>query len=115
MLRAIYENIQGGHEVRKNLIELKKLLKEESNRMAFIYYLAGSYTLLYKLLEDEDAKVRKNTALIMGELAVPEFVDKLFEAYIKEDKLFVKGDYLVALSHLDYRHLLEELKERLSF
>ena len=67
------------------------------------------------MLEDEDAKVRKNTALIMGELAVPEFVDKLFEAYIKEDKLFVKGDYLVALSHLDYRHLLEELKERLSF
>ena len=78
MIRVIYENILNQQDVRKNLIELKKLLKEESNRIAFIYYLAGNYSLLYKLLEDEDAKVRKNVALIMGELAIAEFMDKLY-------------------------------------
>ena len=103
MLRAIYENIQGGHEVRKNLIELKKLLKEESNRMAFIYYLAGDYNLFYELLENEDAKVRKNMALIMGELGDQSFMQALYKAYQTEDKLFVKADYLTALSKLDYR------------
>ena len=115
MLRALYENIQNKQEVRKNLIELKKLLKEESSRIAFIYYLAGDYSLLYDLLEDEDAKVRKNVALIMGELGIPEFLDYLYKAYEKEDKLFVKADYLEALSHLDYRPLLENFKEHLAF
>ena len=113
MLRAIYEEIQSGQDIRKNLIELKKLLKEESNRIAFIYYLAGDYNLFYQLIEDEDAKVRKNMALIMGELGDQAFMIPLYEAYQKEDKLFVKPDYLTALSKLDYRELLEDLKKRL--
>ncbi len=114
MLRAIYEDIQRGQEIRKNLIELKKLLKEESNCMAFIYYLAGDYKLFYELLENEDAKVRKNMALIMGELGDQSFMKALYKAYQTEDKLFVKADYLTALSKLDYRELLEDLKERLT-
>lgn len=115
MLRALYEEIQNKQEVRKNLIELRKILKEESNRIAFIYYLAGDYSLLYQLLEDEDAKVRKNVALIMGELGIEEFLDSLYKAYEREEKLFVKSDYLTALSRLDYRPLLEQFKERLAF
>ena len=114
MLRAIYEDIQRGQEIRKNLIELKKLLKEESNKRAFIYYLAGDYNLFYELLENEDAKVRKNMALIMGELGDQSFMQALYKAYQTEDKLFVKADYLTALSKLDYRELLEDLKECLT-
>lgn len=115
MLRALYEKIQDRQDVRKNLIELKKLLKEESNRIAFIYYLAGDYSLLCELLEEEDAKVRKNVALIMGELGIEAFLEVLYKAYEKEDKLFVKADYLSAISRLDYRPLLEKLKEHLAF
>lgn len=115
MLREIYENIVNGVEVRQNLITLKKELKQENNKMALLYYLAGQYEILYKLLEDEDAKVRKNVVLIMGELAVPEFVDKIYDAYNKEEKLFIKADYLTALKHFDYRSLVESLKERLDF
>ncbi|MBE6025060.1 MAG: methyltransferase domain-containing protein [Cellulosilyticum sp.] len=115
MLRETYEQIKDGVDVRKNLIELKKALKQDSNKMALSYYLAGEYDIFYKLLEHEDAKVRKNTALIMGELAVSEFLKPLFTAYQREDKLFVKADYLVAIRHLDYRNILEELKERLDF
>ena len=115
MLREIYENIVNGVEVRQNLITLKKELKQESNKMALLYHLAGQYEVLYKLLQNEDAKIRKNVVLIMGELAVPEFMDKIYEAYNQEEKLFVKPDYLVALKHFDYRSLVESLKERLDF
>ena len=41
MLRETYEKIKNGVDVRKNLIELKSELKEDSNRMALSYYLAG--------------------------------------------------------------------------
>lgn len=115
MLRKKYEQIVNGIEVRKNLIDIKKELKQDSNRMALLYYMAGDYQVLFELLEDEDPKIRKNVALIMGELAIPEFKKILYKAYVKEEKLFVKADYLNALKHFDYRDLVDELKERLDF
>lgn len=115
MIKSIYQNIVNQQDVRKNLIVLRKELKEDDNITAFFNHLAGEYSVLYALLEAEDAKIRKNIALIMGELAVPEFMNKLYEAYQKEDKLFVKSDYLVAIRQFDYRSLLEELKKRLDF
>ena len=115
MLRENYEQDKNRIDVRKKLIEIKKELKQEKKKIAFLYYVAGDYEVLYKLLENEDAKVRKNTALIMGELGVSEFMMPLMDAYKKEDKLFVKSDYLTAIRHFDYREVLEELKERLDF
>ncbi len=115
MLRETYERIKNGEDVRKNLIELKAALKEDGNKMALSYYLAGEYDVFYNLLEDEDAKVRKNVALIMGLLGLQEFMIPLYKAYQKEDKLFVKADYLTAIKYLDYREILEDLKERLDF
>ena len=115
MLRETYEQIKSGVEVRKNLINLKQELKQSDKKMAFLYYLAGDYTTFYRLIEDEDAKVRKNVALIMGELGVQSFLKVLFYAYETEEKLFVKADYLTAMSKLDYREIISELKERLEF
>lgn len=115
MITQIYENIRNGQDVRKNLIELRKEIKDDVKKRVFFYELDGDYTILYKLLDDEDAKVRKNVALIMGELGVSSFIDKLYEAYEKEEKLFVKPDYLAAISHYDYSDLLEDLKARLHF
>ncbi|MDF2594651.1 MAG: methylase [Clostridia bacterium] len=115
MIRDIYQNIVQEQEVRKHLIALRKELKEGANKKAFLYQLGGDYTLLYKLLEDDDAKIRKNIALIMGELAVPEFMAPLYAAYQKEDKLFVKSDYLTAIRQFDYHGLLQAFKERLAF
>lgn len=115
MIKSIYQNIVNEQDVRKNLIALRKELKEGNHTTAFLNSLAEDYSVLYRLLEAEDAKTRKNAALIMGELGVPEFMDKLYSAYEKEDKLFVKSDYLVALRQFDYRPLLEALKQRLDF
>ena len=115
MLRETYEQIQNGIDVRKNLIDLKSALKQDNNKMALSYYLAGEYEVLYRLLEDEDAKVRKNAALIMGMLGIQDFMKPLYNAYQREEKLFVKADYLTAIKHLDYRDILDKLKERLDF
>lgn len=115
MIKAIYENIVAEQDVRKNLIELRKEIKDKPAKNALIKEFAGQYEVLYGLLAHEDAKVRKNVALIMGELALPQFMNKLYEAYEKEEKLFVKSDYLIALKAFDYRELLEPLKKRLDF
>ncbi|MDU7538226.1 MAG: RNA methyltransferase, partial [Peptostreptococcaceae bacterium] len=87
MITELYKQVVQGNEVRKNLIELRKLIKDYHNKRAFMYELDGDYSTLYTLLEDEDAKIRKNVALIMGELSIPEFMDKLYAAYEKEEKL----------------------------
>lgn len=113
MIRDTFEKIKDQNDTRQNLIKLRAELKEGHNKAALLYQLGGNYTIFEQLLENEDAKVRKNTALIMGELAVPEFLNKLMEAYYKETQLFVRSSYLTALSELDYNSILPELKERL--
>lgn len=113
MIKSIYEKILNKEDVRKNLIALRQELKDKGNEKIFKDLLNGDYTLFFELLESEDAKTRRNAALIMGELAIQEFMLPLYEAYEKETKLFVKADYLVALRHLDYAPLLPSLKEHL--
>lgn len=115
MLRATFQNIVENRDVRKNLILLKEMLREDvkkdsHNREALLYVIAGRYEVFRGLLQDEDAKVRKNTALIMGELAVPEFAEILYEAYNNETQRFVKSSYLSALKNMDYSELLPKLR-----
>lgn len=117
MLRATFQNIVDHVEVRKNLIFLKELLREDEtknshNREALLYVMSGNYDVLIELLSDEDPKIRKNTALIMGELAIPEFLDVLYESYLAETQLFVKSSYLQAIQNLEHESLLPKLKER---
>ena len=113
MITIIYENILNNQDVRKNLITLRQELKEKENKALFLELLKGDYTLFNQLLASEDAKTRRNTALIMGELALPELMQPVYEAYEKEDKLFVKADYLVALRHFEYTPFLPDLRDRL--
>jgi len=114
MIRDTFENIIQQIDIRKNLIQLRAELKEGFNKAAFLYQVGADYSIFDKLLENEDAKVRKNTALIMGMLAVPHFLDKLYEAYRKEDQLFVKSSYLTAMKAFEYGELIPYFKERLS-
>ncbi|ROR29437.1 putative RNA methylase family UPF0020 [Mobilisporobacter senegalensis] len=113
MIRELYENIINNNEVRKNLIELKKEIKDENNRRALAYMLGKDYSVFYGLLTSEDPKVRKNTVLIMGELGDNEFLQPLFKAYQEEVQMFVKSAYLAAISFLNYLELVPELKSLL--
>jgi len=114
MVREYYEKICAGDEIRANLIRLRDELKEESNRREFAYLLGGDFSLLCSLLQQEDPKVRKNVALVLGKLESEDLLPILFEAYKKEETLYIRADYLKAMSGLDFRPLSEELRERLS-
>ena len=115
MIRDTFDNIKQGQDIRQNLIKLKAEIKEEFQKTSLLYYMGGDYSVFDKLLTDEDAKVRKNTALIMGELKVPIFLDKLYQAYHVESQLFVKSSYLAAMKGFNCTSLLPDLKERLDF
>ncbi|WP_313134189.1 TRM11 family SAM-dependent methyltransferase [Anaerocolumna sp.] len=112
MIRDLFDSIKQGQDVRQNLIKLKAELKEEFQKTSLLYYMGGDYSILEELLTHEDAKVRKNAALIMGELKIPAFLHRLYHAYEVENQLFVKSAYLTALKGFDYTNLLPALKER---
>jgi tRNA G10 N-methylase Trm11 len=114
MIRDTFERIKQNTDIRQNLIQLRSELKESYNKSALLYQLSADCTIFEELLKHEDAKVRKNAALIIGELKLPSFLEKLMEAYKTETKLFVKSAYLTALKGFDYKELIPELKERLT-
>ncbi|WP_053985593.1 methyltransferase [Niameybacter massiliensis] len=113
MIQTLYSNICAGQNVRKSLIELRQLIKDANNKRAFYYELDGDFSVLESLLQDEDAKVRKNVVLIMGDLKIEDFKPLLLKAYENEEKLFIRSDYLTALSCFDCSDLQEVLKTRL--
>lgn len=115
MIRELWDKIKNKEDVRQNLIQIKTLLKEGQNKFALLYYLGNDFRTFDELLENEDAKVRKNTALVMGQLGVEGFMKTLYEAYEKENTLFVKSSYLTAIREFDYRSLLPRIKERLEY
>lgn len=67
MFRNYLDKIERDEDVRKNLIELRKLLKTEPGSAAWQRDRQRCLSLMLKLLKHEDAKVRKNAALILGE------------------------------------------------
>lgn len=115
MILDTYQLIKDEIDVRKNLIQLKSELKEGQNKSTLLYHMNVDYSLLEKLLIDSDPKIRKNVALIMGELGVPCFTELLFKAYEREEQLFIKSSYLVALNQMDYECFIPQLKERLNY
>ncbi len=114
MVKEQFEHLKNGQDLRKNLIELKQELKGEAARRELLALLAGDYSLFTGLLENQEPKVRKNAALILGKLRQDENVKALYQAYEKEQQLFVKSDYLKALMELDYSVCQAQLEERLA-
>ena len=113
MIRETYEKIVQGIDVRQNVSLLRKELKEENARPAFAYLLSGDFSVLEKLLTDEDAKTRKNTALLIGDLGDSRLLKALFSAYEKETTLFVRSSYLTAMKEFDCRAYLPVFKKQI--
>ena len=112
-LEQMLEMVKKDRDVRQNLIQIRQNISDESLRRSFMYLLGGDYTLLTDLLGHEDPKVRKNAALILGMTEDEDVLPALFDAWEKEETLFVREDYLKAASMLDYREYLPKLKERI--
>lgn len=112
-LEQLLEQIRKDRDVRRNLIDIRQNISDESLRRQFISGMAGDYSLLISLLAHEDPKVRKNAALILGMTGEESLLPVLFEAWEKEDTLFVREDYLKAISGMDYSAYLPKLEARI--
>ena len=100
MIEKYYEALQKRENLRENLVGLRAQIKDEAAKEQFVSMI-GDGGLLLELLEEEDPKVRKNVAMILGELEWMGAADALVTAYEREQTLFVKSTYLKALAYLD--------------
>lgn len=106
-----YEAICRGEEIRANLIELKKTCKDPEVAAGL---LEGEVdpSVIAALLGNDDAKIRKNAALLLGELGAQEDVEALYAAYEHETTRFVRSSYLTALKALDVTAYIDSLQAR---
>ncbi len=112
-MKQLIEQIQQNKDRRVSLITLRRNLKTTEGRLCFQKLTHGDYTFLMRCLADEDAKVRKNAALILGELHCQDALDVLMDAYEAEKQLFVKADYVKAMGMLECSAYLSLFRERL--
>lgn len=89
MIEKYYEALQKRENLRENLVGLRAQIKDEAAKEQFVSMI-GDGGLLLELLEEEDPKVRKNVAMILGELEWMGAADALVTAYEREQTLFVK-------------------------
>lgn len=87
---------------------LRQLIKAEEGKAQCISF-DGYAELFMRFLESEDAKTRKNAALLLGDLQVEEAVMPIWNQFQKEETEFVKGSYLEALGNLKVDDILPEL------
>ncbi len=113
MINQLYDAICRGIDVRQNLSGLRNECKDEKNRERILEFLAENDSVLYTLLTNPDAKVRKNTALLIGDLHYSAMTAPLFEAYEKEETHYIKSTYLSVLSKFDYTPYIESLQKHL--
>lgn len=116
MITELYEKLRQDTDMRQNLIAVKELLRGKDGareRDALVSYCGGDFSVLLACLSAEDAKARKNAALIIGELSVPKLLMPLWEAYGAEQTRFVRSAHLTALKNYDYTQLLPQLKDAL--
>lgn len=111
MIDGLFEQIRQQKDVRTALSGLRAAIKEDEN-YSRAADLIGDGEVLRPLLMSEDAKVRKNTAALIGDLELTELSDALFLAYQKEQTLFVRGTLLKALEDTNAYPYLEKLRER---
>lgn len=110
MLEKTYEELKQNINIRENLSLLRGQIKDDKLR-TWLLDKVGDGRFLTGFLEHEEPKVRKNAALLIGDLRLEEAAGSLFCAYEKENTLFVKSAYLLALGKLDASAYLIPLKE----
>lgn len=109
----IYKELSEQVNVRSNLSNLRQKIKDQDAQQSAYHWIADHEALFLEFLSNEDAKTRKNVALLIGDACYQPFMEALWKAYSKETTLFVKSAYLTALSHLDVKPLLKQLGTRL--
>lgn len=110
-MKNILEELQKQQNIRTGLSELRQLAKDDTIREQLVSEVAKNEALFLSFLKNEDAKTRKNAALLFGDLNYQKAMEGLYEAYEKETTLFVRASYLQALAEIDATDKLESLKQ----
>ena len=113
MIEKLYEDICKGNNRRTALSSLKQEIKDEKNKEKLMALTGNRMDEIMKCLVDEDAKVRKNAASVLGELQCQDALEVLLDAYEEEQQLFVRADYVKAMATLDCSEYLNVFHERL--
>ena len=113
MVQKIWSRILEGVDTRQNLSKLRELVKDNNNKEVCRKLVLENELILENLLESEDAKTRKNAALLIGDLQLTSMQMALWTAYEKEETLFVRSSYLIAMQKMDMTAFLKPVKARL--
>lgn len=113
MLKSYFEELLRGVQIRQNLSLIRNQMNEQENREEVILFVNEHADFFKELLQEEDAKIRKNVALLLGEVGNSAFLESIFEAYENEQTLFVKSSYLNAMEGFNYEEYLPRLKNHL--
>ena len=100
--------------IRTNLSSLRQEIKDSQKKETLYEVLSEQEEVFLSFLQNEDAKTRKNAALLLGDMAYQNALEALYEGYVSETTLFVKASYLQAMAELDVGEKLTSLKECLS-
>lgn len=98
-------NIKNNEQIRESLSGLKAVIQEDKS-IQEDYELKDKLTLL---LQDEDPKIRKSCAILLGHY--PHTIDILLDAYDHEETEYVKEAYLKGVSMQDCRSHIQNLKD----
>lgn len=115
-MEKIFKELQKKQNIRTNLSSLRQILKDaEKSKEASVLPQIQAFVeehegLVLSFLQNEDAKTRKNAALLLGDMSYQNGVLQLYEAYLAETTLFVRASYLQALAELDVADKIDELK-----
>lgn len=102
-----------GKNIRASLSGLRALIKDEANCLELKKALDGKMDVVISCLNSDDAKTRKNAVLLLGDLECEQAKESIYEAYLREETLFVNEAYLTSLSKLDVEAFVPDLKKRL--
>jgi SAM-dependent methyltransferase len=113
LMNNYLEDLKNEKEIRRMLIAVKEAVRDDKERKTLARLLAGDFSVFADLLKNEDPKVRKNAALLLGIMEAEPYRDVLWEAYQREETLFIKADYIKALAHFDCSMYVEQIKKRM--
>ncbi len=111
-MEKIYQELVRQENVRSNLSDLRQMIKAEGQQEKLKQIIGTNDGILLRFLHSEDAKTRKNAALLLGDLQDEHAAEALLEAYQAEQTLFVKSAYLEALSKLSVPHMVPFFRKR---
>lgn len=113
MIQKIWNQILENTDTRQNISKLRENIKDHKNKEICRKLVLENELIMESLLESDDAKTRKNAALLIGDLQLSSMQMTLWRAYEKEETLFVRSSYLVAMQNMDMTAFLKPIKAKL--